>query len=303
MILYIVLFIISLLPPFILYFFKPLYLKAIVQDLRLLRILHYIILVIIGGALFAKKTLFALPNSIIFFQFPLFFISLFYAAIFTIVTNNISDIVIDKISNPNRPLIQLTIPQGQYLQIGLFCFGIAILISFATSILMGFTILFIVTLYFIYSCKPFRFKKYLFISKLLIAINSLLVTVAGFMLAGGNWRNFPAFWIFYIIVPFSLASHFIDLKDVKGDAVDGIKTLPVVLGENKAKLLISVFTFLAYLLPVYYLNVFWMYPIALLGSIFHIWLLHKKPFNEKYIFLFYTLSLIILTTLIYNYTN
>lgn len=283
----------SLIFPLILLFYKSTLTKEILKDLRIVRILHYVALAGLGMALYLRESnyLTLYLNSDSFFVFPLFIISLAYSAVFAIVTNNIEDLEADKITNPNRPLVKGTVNAQSYYRVGIFCQVFSFFIAFMAQKEMFYGILAISVGYYIYSCKPFRLKRIPFIAKLIIGCNSLAVAVCGFVLAGGNVFDFPLIWVFYILIPLSLAANFVDLKDTEGDGKTGIKTLPVLWGEPKAKLFIAGCTVSAYIMAGVLLRIPWLYPLNFLMAVLHIWFLYKKPYDEKPVFMIYVSAL------------
>jgi 4-hydroxybenzoate polyprenyltransferase len=72
----------------------------------------------------------------------------------------------------------------------LFSFSLALLIEWVYFI----SVLGISIIYFIYSCKPFKFKRFVLFAKLLIGINSFISAICGFVIAGGAWNEFPILW-------------------------------------------------------------------------------------------------------------
>jgi 4-hydroxybenzoate polyprenyltransferase len=237
-------------------------------------------------------------NVNLIFNFLSFFICLIYAAIFAIVTNNIEDLEADRISNPDRPLVKRSIDPKSYFRAGVISLLIALGIAAFTDprILAGISAISLG--YFIYSCRPFRLKRIPFLSKFIIGLNSLVVALAGFALAGGMIPDFPLLWAFYILVPLALSANFIDLKDTEGDRATGIKTLPVIFGENRARQLIAVFTCCSYVMAALLLNVLWMYPLVLGTCAVHLWLLFRKPYREKPVFFTYLLAIFALNVLL-----
>lgn len=293
----ILLLVISLLLPLLLYKFNSKLLKELIRDLRLIRILHFIVMGILGCVLYLKgqPEIFNIHTLLLFL---IFCVALIYAAVFAIVTNNIEDIEADKITNPNRPLVRGSVNQTSYFLAGLVCQVFALVISLVMGLEMFLGILAISLGYYIYSCKPFRLKRIPFISKFIIGLNTFSVTVCGFILAGGSLTEFPVIWAIFILLPLSLAANFIDLKDTEGDRVAGIKTLPVLFGERKAKIFIAISTIATYIMAGWLLNINWAYPLNAVALIFHLWFLFRKPYNEKAVFLIYISSLIALDVLL-----
>ena len=233
----------------------------------------------------------------------LFSITLAYAAVFAIVTNNIEDLEADKITNPNRPLVTGKMNRSFALRAGILCLGWSLLISFLIRMEMFYCILIISTVYYLYSCRPFRLKRIPFLSKFLIAFNSFAVAVCGFILAGGKLAEFPIVWAIFILVPLALAANFVDIKDIPGDKETGVKTLPVILGEKTALILIAIFTFYTYLMAAIILNIAWLYPVNAVAALLHCYLLFRKPFDERPVFLVYILSLFALSGILFLYPS
>jgi 4-hydroxybenzoate polyprenyltransferase len=277
--------ILSFLPAIYLAIKSPGFFRQISLDIRLGRITHYFILFLFGFTLYhhsIKALQAVLLNE--WMVVILFFMILMYAALYAIATNNIEDIEIDKVSNKERPLVQETIDPSLYMLTAklslLFSFSLALLIEWVYFI----SVLGISIIYFIYSCKPFKFKRFVLIAKLLIGINSFISAICGFVIAGGAWNEFPIFWSIFILIPVSLMANFVDLKDTLGDRIAGIKTLPVLLGEGVTKKLIGGFILLTYSMVLFYFDHIYLKFIIILSCSFHLFLLFKKPYKEKYLF-------------------
>lgn len=283
----------SLSIPLFAFLFFPLITKEIFRDLRILRILHYVALAGLGMALYLRMDdhLNVYLRSGKTLLFPLFIVALTYAAVFAIITNNIEDLGADRISNPKRPLVTGTVDRASYLWAGVFCQGWALLLALMAQKELFFGVFAISAGYYLYSCKPFRLKRIPFVAKIIIGFNSLAVAVCGFVITGGRLSDFPLIWVFYILVPLSLAANFVDLKDTEGDRHTGIKTLPVLWGEDKARLFITGCTLFAYAMAGFLLHLTWVYPLNILMATCHIWFLYKQPYQEKPVFLIYVAAL------------
>lgn len=283
----------SLLIPLCALFYFPLLTKEILRDLRIPRILHYVALAGLGMALYLRTddhlNIYLRSDKVLLF--PLFIVALTYAAVFAIVTNNIEDLGADQISNPKRPLVTGTVDTLSYLWAGIFCQVWALLLALMTQKALFFGILAISAGYYIYSCRPFRLKRIPIVAKIIIGFNSLAVAVCGYVLTGGNLADFSLIWVFYILVPLSLAANFVDLKDTEGDRHTGVKTLPVLWGEDKARLFITACTVFAYLMAGFLLHIWWVYPLNILIAALHIRFLYQQPYDEKPVFLIYVAAL------------
>ncbi|MBL7912564.1 MAG: UbiA prenyltransferase family protein [Bacteroidia bacterium] len=275
-------------------------LYVIVNDIRLGRILHYVALMVFGASLFYKTSYaydkISLDTLLLFF---LFTVTLVYAAVFAIVTNNIEDIDADKITNPHRPLVKNIVQQQPYFLAGVTCLVVALLTAILVDVVLFTSILLISVGYYIYSCRPFRLKRIPFLSKFIIGLNSLIVAMGAFCLAGGTLTDFPLLWLIFILFPLSLSANFVDLKDIEGDRQTGIKTLPVFFGEKRALIIISVSTFITYIFAAVILNIFWVYPLVILSALLHIWFLFKKPYKEAPVFFVFLSGIFGLSVLLY----
>lgn len=279
--------------PLISFWFSPILTKEILKDLRIPRILHYVALANIGMALSLKNfTNFGvfLQNEGLFSVLILIF-SLVYAAIFAIVTNNIEDVPTDTITNPNRPLVLGKIRTKDYLRVGIFCQTWALVLAYALSIYILSGILAISLGYYLYSCSPFRLKRIPILAKLIIGFNSFAIAWSGWVLVGGSPNQFPIKWMLFIMIPLSLAANFVDLKDTEGDKLMNVKTLPVLLGQEKATHLIAGFTLMSYVIAGILLANIWLFIPTLFMAFLHIYFLYQKPYIEKPVFLIYVSSL------------
>ena len=261
--------------------------RALLGDMRVPRIVHYIALAGLGAALWLRID--GHQASLLIAEFwlrmGLLVICLSYAAIFAIVTNNLADLQADRISNPHRPLVSGIVDARVYLRAGIVCECVALGLAYAADARMGAGILAISVGYFIYSCRPLRLKRIPIVSKLLIGINSLCVAVCGYALSGGFWLDFPNIWAFFILVPLSLSANFVDLKDTAGDQAQGVATLPVLLGEANARHLIAAATFATYLMGAILLDLSWAYPLNVVMAGLHVYFLYRKPYDERWVFL------------------
>ncbi len=286
MVFQLLLLIVSLVPAAVLALINPAFFREIALDIRLGRIFHYF-LVFAFGFVLQNSTVSLLeevsPDTWI--KFPLYFIVLAYAAVFAIATNNREDLEIDKITNTNRPLVRNAVNPRKYIIVA----SLSLLVSLITAALADwvfFAAIFGISLiYYIYSCKPFKIKRFVFLAKFLIGINTLISAYCGFLTAGGKWTEFPVFWLLFILVPVSLMANFIDLKDTAGDRLAGIKTLPVIWGEQTAKRLIALFTLSAYVYVFFYFDSWLIAALLLLTVSVHIFLIFREPYQEKLLFL------------------
>ncbi|MBL0020156.1 MAG: UbiA prenyltransferase family protein [Bacteroidetes bacterium] len=284
----------SLAPPLVGLWLRPALTRAILGDLRFPRILYFLTLGSLGMAIRIHETgqtaMVDWAESGL--EFLAMLITLSYAAVFAIVTNNLEDLDADRISNPDRPLVRGSVNKRSYLLAGVLSQALALGFALVFPLLwqsglqldLFWGILGISVGYYVYSCRPLRLKRVPILAKLIIGMNGWMVTVCGYTLAGGEWATFPWIWSIFILGPLSLAANFIDLKDIAGDKATGVATLPVLLGERNARLLIALATLATYVMGGILLDVAWAYPLNAGAALLHIYLLYRKPYNEKLIF-------------------
>jgi 4-hydroxybenzoate polyprenyltransferase len=267
--------------------------------------LFYILMIILGVAIGYKYydiLRYGLPDFL-FLNILTLIICLVLGIFFSIVTNNIVNDNIDKISNKERPLFKENFPLKDYVTFGVICLTLSLFGAFIVSYLGFFFIFLFIGNYFIYSMPPIRFKRVSLLSKLTISLNSLFLTLLGFSLfleSSGviNLTSFPTEYIYFFLL-FTLAANFIDIKDYEGDKREGIKTLPVLLGLEKSKKLIAFFFILPYLF-IGLLNKDLMI-ICILLSLVNILLITDKNYNERRILIniLFSILIYILSLLIY----
>ena len=259
----------------------------LLKDLRILKILHYLFL-FFWGFWIAPKSKLAL-NTVIDLLALSF--SIIFTGFFVNINNNIEDIKIDKISNKNRILPLNLIDVSSYKKIMGMFFFLAVSLAFVVSDVSMLFILSIMGLYFLYSSPPFRLKRFLFLSKFIIAINTLLIIMFGYIQASpSNFQNFPSNLVYLILIGFTLVLNFMDIKDYKGDKNYNICTLPVLLGEKKAKYIIAIFFFFLYFWVIYKLNFSYKSFLLLIILFFQLYAILKKKFNENIVILLGLLS-------------
>jgi len=276
--------------------------NILVSNIRPFRTFHFCMMFIIGtmlGVVFGAE----MPVYQIVLKSIFACLAIVFAFIFSIITNDISDVSIDIISNSNRPLIEKKIRPKEYLNLSYYVLIFALLIAAFVDFISIFFIACFIALYFVYSMPPLRFKRVPVLSKLVISLNSLLLVIWGYYFTGLPLYEFPPQIILYFLVPITLAINFIDIKDYEGDKLAGIKTLPTLLGLRGAKIIIGIFFIIAYVLayPLFEIPVY-IIPLLSFG-ILEAYLIIKKDYRERDVFLVYLLSFINLSLLFIMFRN
>lgn len=271
-------------------------LLALISDIRPFRLIHFELMFFIGFFIGLKTGLFVLEES--FFPLVMMPFAILFAWVFSVIQNNIADVMIDAISNKKRPLISKKIPLEEYSNLSfLFCLIALFFGALGGFFQFFFTFLFIAA-YSAYSSPPLRLKKIPLFSKLIISFNSMIIFITGFLVAGNMLVSIPIWLPLLFLIGFTLAINFIDIKDYLGDKKVGIKTLPVLLGLKKSKQVIGLFFIIAYLIGGLLLNNLVLFFIAFLLGLLQYYLINKKQYCEWPIFLVYFASIITLVALI-----
>lgn len=264
------------------------YWSVIKKSLRIERVFNYFLLAIIG-MLIAKNLQSQLGMGNVVNQITLvtFIFTLAVSSILAVFINDAEDIKIDEISNSQRPLAKkdCTLKEWheiRFILIILTVFGIATLNRAA-----GFFLLLVQAVYYLYSSHPLRLKKHFISSSFVMGFATVAATMSGFFLVSADQRlvAFPIKAIFIIGLVQALLSNMKDIKDYKGDKIEDIKTLPVVFGLKKSKIIIGLLYVTVFLTLPFFLSIDSMYLFSFILSIFVFYLFTKKHYQEKYIFL------------------
>lgn len=274
------------------------YFDIIFRDGRWLRQLNYFFM-FFGGIM-----LITLPNYSPFvpelnleniLKIVLALISISTALFFSLFTNNIYDIKIDEVSNPDRPTVGNIIALSEYKKISIWFLVFSLVFAAETSFPFLFFIVLLELSYFVYSCPPLRVKRWTILSKFFIGINCLITVFAGYVI----FQPLPAHFVFlpksviaFFLIFFSLAANIIDIKDYEGDKLAGIKTLPVVMGLRNSKILIGLLVFASHI-AAYYLFAMPYYNLTFLFiiGVIQFFIINRKKYSEKPFFLLYLLTI------------
>jgi len=154
-------------------------------------------------------------------------------------------------SNESRVLIQKMLTHKQVLALGLGLFVLSLPIGIYLTLAKGFTVLIVGLLGFLagffYTANPISFK-YLALGEPMVFLmwGPLMVSGAYFVQQGEITSQAILVSIpFGILVALILLAN--NIRDIQYDSKVGIKTMPILLGHQKAVWLYQVLVFLAYL--------------------------------------------------------
>jgi len=168
------------------------------------------------------------------------------------VINDYFDFEIDKINKPNRP-----IPSGRisrknvvfyFIILGLSGLGFAYFVSFPFFIIALFN-------FFVLTAYASNLKRTLLVGNFTVSYLAVSSVFASGFIVNSFQFSMPLL-LLIIISFFGTMSReiFKDIEDVKGDKTVGAKTLPIVIGAPKSKLIAILFLAIACLLltiPLY----------------------------------------------------
>ncbi len=258
---------------------------VIIGNSRPERFAHYTTLLVLGGV-YAYVRGYGLSFSWVdILGIATLVLGWYGAWMFAVHVNDVADMDIDRISNPDRPLIRSGISAEEMNSIAYIWLTLSLLGSWSAGYYPFFMNLVFTASYYIYSVDFLRLKRIPIISSFLIGIACVTTVYAGFFFVSSDkvFRTFPIPYALGIIIFYTLWSNIRDMKDISGDRAVGIKTLPVLFGKNGPKV-VGILSSIGYLLiPLFFSSyVFYMVavPIAILNYMF----VTAKKYQEKPIF-------------------
>ena len=230
--------------------------KAFLSYIRLVRPVNLLIIVF---TLYVVRFLFIFPitgfnysslpvNDVIYALFSLSFVC---AAAAGYIINDYYDVKIDRINRPDKAIIGKTISSPRALKMYGAFNALAILLGFwscykAGAYLYGFLFVFYVGALWLYS---YRFKATFLLGNILVSVCLALVPLVGIYIQSNglvfeddsmNMMHNYAWGISFFAFLTSLIREIVkDMEDVEGDSVAGCKTMPIVIGQNRAKVAVQ----------------------------------------------------------------
>ncbi len=201
--------------------------------------------------------------------------------------NKLTDAKEDSVNLPERTrYIQYN--QQLILLLSIFSCFAAILLGFLVSFLSIFIILFpfIVGIFYSIQINPKlpRLKNITGVKNLMVAL-SWAVTVS---LLPETYlydiSNMVSLIFYFIFVKFFINTVIFDIRDIEGDRKNNIKTIPVVIGQQKTKkmLLIIHSTLIPWIVVSIYCGFFTRYlPVLIFCIIYGYWYIHYFCNTEK----------------------
>jgi len=199
--------------------------------------------------------------------------------------NDIYDIEIDKISNTDRPLVKNSLTVSEMRDISKLWLGVALLGSWCAGFYPFFMALVYIGCSYIYSVPPLRLRRLPLVPSFLIGVACLATVLSGYFFISTikEIQAFPIFLSVGIVIMVTLAINFKDIKDIEGDRLSGIMTIPNLFPRYGIKIVAILFSTSILLVPIF-LKFYLLYIISIPTALIGYRILVKKPYIEKNIF-------------------
>lgn len=277
---------------------------CILKNVRVTRVMHYEAMLVLGMILgftsfdYSDIIISPLSNLVIISAL----VSVFFAWLCAIGINDISDLNIDIISNRERPLICGIFNLDEYKNLTWIFFLLAILFGYLVRYSFMTLIIVFMVLAYLYSMKPLRLRRIPILSSFIIASASLIILMSGFLIFSQDKSllQLPRSVIWLVLLVFTLAVNFKDIKDSEGDKKCGIVTIPTLLGKRKGKIVVGILVLFSYLSVPIILDIPQLFIFAVICGLASFWVINMKKMKELFFFLIYFAFLV---PLIYYYLN
>lgn len=263
-------------------------LKGLIKSLRSFRAVQ-IVAIFLFGFLLARPNLFSLTGFDFFLLILAGFALIFYW-LSVVLFNDLADFKGDLINDRDRalPSGKLSLAEAKFFA-WLFLI-LSLLAGWAVSYVLFIAILFRAGLGHLYSFNPFRLKKIPFVSTFVLALAAFSTILAGFLFVPGRTvYEFPIKIALLSLAAFTLGFNAKDIKDYEGDKAEGIKTIPVLFGLERGKLIIASLSAVCFLMvPLLFPNYFFpLLAASGLASLAAFVFFIRKRYSEVPLFILY----------------
>jgi 4-hydroxybenzoate polyprenyltransferase len=135
-----------------------------------------------------------------------------------------------------------------------------------------------------YSAEPFRLKRFPLLASFFSALTLLTVFFSGYIFFSPEQNIEHLSWriIFLLLITYTLSLPIKDFKDIAGDKKDGVRTIPVIFGEERGRLIVASGIFISFILSIFFINesrLFWW--AVIFGSASFLVMTNKKIHPRK----------------------
>ena len=222
------------------------------------------------------------------YEFLLMSIAMISATFSANLVNAATDVEVDKINKPNRPLPEGRVTVREAFMIGIFCLILTLIISFLFGIVPFLIAIVGLTFAVIYSVPPIALKERGILANIALAFSySTLIFLWGWAIVAPLILELTVIIILiFLLIQITAANIIKDLVDYEGDLIRR-RTVPGQLGLKKTIIVIAPFMVgIYFLIPaLWLLKVFSIHylPISLMAlwGIAIIVFLYKKPSKDR----------------------
>lgn len=260
----------------------------IIKNSRPERVLFYLLFLMLG-ALFAVQRGLAAPLIWVdAFGAVTLLLAWYCSWMYAVQVNDIEDLAIDAISNPNRPLVKNLLSVEDMRQVSYLWLALSLVGTLSVGAYPFFFNLVYLACSHVYSASPLRLKRIPVLASLLISIAGLCAFLAGFYFLSMDKKlaAFPNSLALGILLILTLGVNMRDIKDIDGDRALGVLTLPLLFGKYGVHVVGGLFAcgFLIAPWVLHLPNLVWAaVPAALTAFVIAI----KKPYQESWVFILY----------------
>ncbi len=240
-----------------------------------------------------------------FLKLILSVITILIAFYSSLVFNDIEDFEGDRINFKITPLTAEIVDKKTYFKYGILFLFLSLFLSLFLNIYFFLNILILHIIQIIYTFPPFRLKRFYPISIFLLSLAALFSILSGFSVIESSefLKKFPLKLYLIFILAFPFAMNFRDVLDLKGDKIQGIKTLAVIVGEKRAPIFAGISLFITYILVALILFKIIFFLLSVIAGTLCIIFSLRKKFDETPFFTIYFSYLIIFIFVIYFKPN
>ncbi len=218
-----------------------------VRNVRLAQFVFFVVVLAIGVATAVAESLVDLGGGEFGWQFAqigVLLVAIWLAWAGSVALNDVSDVEIDSLTNPTRPLPQQQFTRRQFAQIGYIVSMAALLFAGALSRELGILMGIFIAINYIYNCPPLRLKRILFVGSLLPAMAIQVIAYMGFLVIApsATLADYP-YGVLEVVLAVLVLAFIIPLKDIKdksSDARYGVHTWASVIGVRATQVMATV---------------------------------------------------------------
>lgn len=261
--------------------------KAVMRNVRLPQIIFHLGLLGVGiaaGLIFGKiNTDWSFFNVLAVVNVSM---AVVLAWLASVVVNDLYDWETDKITNVERPLVRKIFSIREYKTIGGAFFAASLFLAAVANFKTALFLFAYQAIAWLYSAWPLRLKRITIVSTFVSAVASLQIFFCGFVLvsSGQNIQTLPSSVAALLIFAFTFSLGLKDFKDIEGDKAHGVKTIPVVFGEDWGRIIVGSGIFASYILSVVLINESRLFVWALICGGASFWCLINKKIHPRKIF-------------------